>query len=88
MFDQLWEESPTVQKLKAQYYEKGEVQTLQRMLVKGVQRRFPELTELAQKKVQLCNKPDTLELLFQQIQDAPDLKTVQQLLGSISEQQI
>jgi hypothetical protein len=88
MFDRLWEESPTVQKMKKQFYEQGEVQTLRRLLVKDVQRRFPELTELAQEKAKLCEKPDALESLYQQVQDATDAKAVQQLLVSISERQL
>jgi hypothetical protein len=103
MFDRLWEESPMVQKTKKQSYEQGraegvtqgitqgvtqgEVQTLRRLLVKDVQRRFPELTELTQEKIKLCEKPDVLESLYQQVQDAADAKAVQQLLVSISEQQ-
>jgi hypothetical protein len=42
---------------------------------------------LAQEKVKLCEKPDVLESLYQQVQDAADAKAVQQLLVSISEQQ-
>jgi hypothetical protein len=94
MFDRLWEESPMVQEMKKQSREEGktegiilgEVQGLQRSLVKYVQRRFPQLTELAQTKVKLVNDSEALEVLYEQVQDAVDAKAVQQLLVSISEQ--
>ena len=72
MFEQLWEESPTVQKMRAQYYEKGEVQTLQRTLVEFVQVRFPVLTELAQRQAQLCKKPEVLQTVTRQLFAAQD----------------
>jgi hypothetical protein len=102
MFDKLWEESPTVQKMRAQYYEEGrnkgivqgiaqgiaqgEVQSSRRTLVDIVQVRFPELTEVAQKQARLCNKPDVLAMLIRQIVTAPDVKTARWLLESMSEQ--
>jgi hypothetical protein len=43
---------------------------------------------LAQEKAKLCEKPDALEALYQQVQDATDAKAVQQLLVSISERQL
>ena len=57
------------------------------MLVKEVQKRFPQLTELAQAKVKLVHEPDTLEMLYDQVRDATSAKTVQQLLVSIAEPQ-
>ena len=87
MFDQLWDESPMVQNMKQQAEAKGEVKTLQRMLVKEVQKRFPQLTELTQAKVRHVNEPGTLETLYDQVRDAPDALTVQQLLVAISEEQ-
>jgi flagellar biosynthesis/type III secretory pathway protein FliH len=99
MFDKLWEESPTVQKMReqirekyrVQYYEEGInqgiAQGVQRTLVDVVQVRFPDLTEFAQKQVKLCNKPDTLELLFQKMLTAPDATVARQLLESMPEQE-
>ena len=92
MFEQLWEESPTVQKMRAQYYEKGmgegiekgEVQALQRTLVKFVQVRFPVLTELAQRQAQLCQNAEVLDTVTQQLYAAPDSGTAQRLLESLS----
>src|SRR5262249_11375759 len=68
MFREVWDESPWVQKERKEYYAKGkgegraegmaegELQTLQHTLVRFVQARFPELTELAQEKTKLCTK--------------------------------
>jgi hypothetical protein len=93
MFDQLWDESPMVKKMKKQSFDegeakgevKGEVQGVRRSLVKYVQRKFPELTELAQAKSTLLHDFDALEVLYEQIQDATSAQTVQQLLVSIAE---
>ena len=90
MFDQLWEESPTIQKMRVQYevqgFEKGEVQTLQRTLVEFVQIRFPELTELAQRQAQLCKKPEVLETMTRELFKTSETGMAQQLLVSMSEQ--
>jgi hypothetical protein len=86
MFDKLWEESPTVQKMREQYYEKGKVENSQSMLVDAVQIRFPDLTDFAQKQVRLCDDPSVLKLLFQKILTAPDVKTARWLLESTPEQ--
>ena len=91
MFDKLWEESPRVRRTKEQHYEEGiaqgKVQNSQSVILRFVQAKFPPLTEFAQKKVRLCNNPDALDLLFQQIITAPDATMVQHLLESIPEQQ-
>jgi hypothetical protein len=90
MFEQLWEESPTVQKMRSHYYEKGIAQGItqgvQRTLVEFVQVRFPELTEFAQRQAQLCKKPEVLETITRELFTAPDSGTAQQLLESMSEQ--
>ena len=93
VFEQLWEESPTVQKMRAQYYEKGkgeglekgEVQALQRTIVKFVQVCFPALTELAQRQAQLCQKSEVLYTIVQQLYEATDVRAAQRLLESLSE---
>jgi hypothetical protein len=99
MFDEIWEQSPLIQKERTEYYAKGrgegkeegiaqgELQTLQRTLVRFIQARFPELTEFAQRQAKLCTKLDVLENITQQLFTAPDRKTAQQLLTSISELQ-
>jgi hypothetical protein len=87
MFDKLWEESPTVRKMRAQYHKEGEAKALQRTLVDVVQVRFPDMIDFAQKQVKLCNKPNTLELLFQKMLTAPDATMARQLLESMPEQE-
>jgi hypothetical protein len=86
MFNDLWEESPRVQKERTEYYARGAVQQEQRTLVRVVQARFPELADFAQKQAEVCTKLDVLENITQQLVIAPDSKTAQQLLGSISGQ--
>ncbi len=86
MFEQLWEESPTIQKMRTHYYEKGITQGVQRTLVEFVQVRFPELTEFAQRQAQLCKKPEVLETITRELFTAPNSGTAQQLLASMSEQ--
>ena len=87
MFEQLWEESPTVQKMRSQYYEKGiekgELQTRQRTLVKFVQVRFPVLTELAQRQAQICQNAEVLDTVTEQLYAAPDVGAAQRLLESL-----
>ena len=63
MFDQLWEENPTIQKMRAEYLMKGrqegrqeglqeerqrELQALRHLLVSIVQPKYPDLVDLAQ----------------------------------------
>ena len=71
MYDRLWEESPKVQKIRAE----SEVQAMQRMLVSVVKARFPTLTQLAQEQAVQINSPDTLDLLVQKIRRLPLTKT-------------
>jgi hypothetical protein len=77
MYDRLWEESPKVQKIRAE----SEVQAMQRMLVSVVKARFPALTQLAQEQAVQINSPDTLDLLVQKIATAPDEDMVRWLLS-------
>ena len=63
----------------------GELRASQRVLITVVDTRFPDLTELAQKEVELCNDANILEILFMQILTAPDVTVAQWLLESMSE---
>ena len=81
MYDRLWDESPKVQKIRAESEAKGEVQAMQRMLVSIVKARFPALTQLAQEQAVQINSPDTLDLLVQKIATAPDEDMVRWLLS-------
>jgi predicted transposase YdaD len=91
MFDQLFEESPMIQRMREEYLVKGrqegiqegrqeELQRLQRLLINVVRARYPDLAELAQLQVDHCKKPDALELLIQQVVTAPNESTARWLL--------
>ncbi len=98
MFDQLWEESPMIQKMREQYRVKGlqegiqtgiqqgiqtgKVLALQEMLVTLIRASYPDLTELAQLRASHFDKPDLLERLIQKVVTAPNADAVQQLLES------
>jgi len=88
VFEQLWEESPTIQKMRAQYYEKGiekgKLEDRQQTVVEFVQVRFPVLTELAQRQAQLCQNAELLDTVTQQLYAAPDVSAAQRLLESLS----
>ncbi len=84
MFDELWEKSPTVQRMREQYLvkglEQGIEQGLQRSLINVVRAKYPDLAELAQQQAPHFNKPDTLELLIQQVVTAPNVSTARRIL--------
>ncbi len=80
MFDQLFEESPMIQKLCQQYFEQGEMRALQRTLVNVVRARYPDLAELAQQQACRFNTSGVLELLIRQAVTVPDANTAQWLL--------
>jgi flagellar biosynthesis/type III secretory pathway protein FliH len=91
MFDQLWEESPTIQKMRAESLQKGlqegvqqglqeGVQALQDTLVDVVRTKYPDLVDLAQQQASHFDKPDTLRLLIQQVLNASNADIVQFLL--------
>ena len=82
MFDQLFEESPMIQKIR----EQSEMNALRRMLVNVVRVRYPDLAEFAQQQVSHFDKPDALELLIEQVVTAPDASTVRWLLESDTQQ--
>jgi flagellar biosynthesis/type III secretory pathway protein FliH len=98
MYDQLFEESPMIQKMREEYLSKGyqegrqeglqegEMLALRRMLVNHVQKRYPDLVELAQQQAIRFNNPETLEMLFQQLINAPNASTAHWLLESATQQ--
>ncbi len=96
MFDELWEKSPTIQKMREQYRMQGVeqgiergleqgLQALQRSLVNVVRAKYPDLAELAQQQAPHFNKPDTLEMLIQQVVLAPNASTARKMLQSGTE---
>ena len=59
------------------------VETLQHTLLEVIRLKFPELTELAQEQIRRFTDPGALDLLFQKVLTAPDVKTVRWLLEPI-----
>jgi flagellar biosynthesis/type III secretory pathway protein FliH len=94
MFDQLWEESPMIQKMREQYriqglqegrqkgLQEGEILALQKMLVTLIRAHYPTLADLAQQRATHFNKPDTLEHLIQNVVTAPNVDAARHLLES------
>lgn len=50
MYNNLWDQSPIIQKMKAASKAEGEVEALQKTVVNIVKERFPYLADLAQQK--------------------------------------
>ena len=102
MYDQLFEESPMIQKMREEYrmkglqegrqegrregIQQGEMLALRRMLVNFVRKSYPDLVELAQQQANRFNKPAMLELLIQQVMTAPNASTAHWLLESGTQQ--
>jgi hypothetical protein len=72
MLDQLFEESPMIQKLR----EESRIKGIQETLITIVQAKYPNLAEFARQQVTHFDKPDALKLLVQQVVTAPDVSTV------------
>jgi hypothetical protein len=66
----------------------GEIQTLRRNVMNVVQVRFPDLTAFAQEQVKLFDNPGALDLLFQKILVAPDIKFARWLLDSTADSEV
>ena len=62
----------------------GLAQGLQTAVITAIKLRFPPLTEMAQERVSLVNKPEKLNLLLAQISTVPDEATVRMLLDLIA----
>jgi predicted transposase YdaD len=95
MFDQLWEESPTIQKMRQEYRIKGfqegiqkgrqeelqeELRGLGDMLVDFVRVKYPDLVDLAQQQASHFNNPKVSRSLIHQVTVAPNVDLVRQLL--------
>ena len=74
MYDSLWEESPKIQKIRAESEARGELRVARRMFINIVSVRFPTLTELAKKQAALIDSPEALEFLALKVVLAPDEK--------------
>lgn len=85
MFEQLFEESPMIQKMREQYFMRGKVVELQELLVKIIRTKYPDLAGFAQQQASHFDKLDTLELLVQQVMTVPDANAVRGLLEAETE---
>ncbi len=100
-FNELWDSSPTVQKMRDQYriqfleqgrqegiqegLQKGGLLALQDLLVSHVQERYPELAALARTSAGHADSLDALKLLIQQVMTASNADTVRGLLEAGTE---
>jgi len=84
MFEQLFDESPMIQKMREQSrmqgLEQGLEQGLQHALVNVIRTKYPDLAELAQQQASHFDKPDVLDLLIQQVVTAPNASAARKLL--------
>jgi hypothetical protein len=96
-FEELWETSPRVQRLREQmrqqYHVEGRqegleegrqegLKVLQDVLVNTVQARYPDLAELVRRQADHFDELDVLKLLIQQVMTAPSDDAVRKLLVS------
>ncbi len=87
-YDPLWENHPKVKKIRAESEAKGEargraegeLQASRKMVVSVVAARFPNLAEIARKRVAQINNIGVLDMLIQQVSTAPDENTLRWLL--------
>ncbi len=88
MFDNLWEQDPKIQKLqsekKAEGIVEGEILGLQKAVVKFVEARFPDLTELAQQRVSQIRNLDDLNRLVKLIATTPDEAAANWILSKLA----
>lgn len=92
MWDDLFEKDPKMRKIRKESEAKGrakgrtegEVIALRKAVAIAIKLRFPSLAELAQQRVAQINKPDKLNLLLDQIADAPDEDAARSLLDLVA----
>ncbi|HEY5002724.1 MAG TPA: hypothetical protein VII61_06200 [Ktedonobacteraceae bacterium] len=90
MYDDLMEKDPKMRKIRAESEGRGEARgevrgeakMLRKVILSVVKRRFPSLLAIAQQRVQSLTRPDDLDTLFEQIEDASDEATARSLLTS------
>jgi len=86
MYDDLMEKDPKMRKIRAESEvrgeARGEAKMLRKVILSVVKRRFPSLLAIAQQRVQSLTRPDDLDTLFEQIEDASDEATARSLLTS------
>ncbi len=85
MYDQLWEENPKIQKIRAESKAEGKIEALQGALVTVVESRFPALSELAKEQSKHINKPDVLDVMVRIIATtSTEESTVRQMLNTLA----
>ncbi|MBO0779121.1 MAG: hypothetical protein J2P37_09880 [Ktedonobacteraceae bacterium] len=92
MWNDLLENDPYIQKLKAESEARGEargekigeVKALQRIALSMVRGRFPELTELAQERVSKVASADQLELVIEMLVNVQDETTARMMLQALA----
>jgi hypothetical protein len=82
MYDDLMEKDPKMRKIRAESEVRGEAKMLRKVILSVIKRRFPSLLAIAQQRVQSLTRPDDLDTLFEQIEDASDEATARSFLIS------
>lgn len=84
MWDDLFEKDPKMRKIRRESETKGLAEGLRIAVIAVIKVRFPQLTDLAEQKVNQISKPAKLNLLLDQVENAPDEAAVRSLLGLIA----
>ena len=88
MWDDLMEKDPKMRKIRRESEAKGRTEGLteglRKAIITTVRVRFPGLAELARQRVAQIDKPEKLDLLFDQIAVAPDEDAVRSLLNLVA----
>jgi hypothetical protein len=85
MYNNLWDQSPIIQRMKAASEAvgeaKGEIKGLRKALINVVRIRFPRLTELARERAEQITDAEKLNTMIEQILTAPDEENAHVLLA-------
>lgn len=84
MWDDLFEKDPKMRKIRRESETKGLAEGLRIAVIAVIKVRFPQLTDLAEQKVNQISKPAKLNLLLDQVENAPDEAAVRSLLGLVA----
>jgi hypothetical protein len=83
-YDSLIDEDPEMKERVVKSKVEGEVQGLQKMVLKAVEDQYPTLEELAKKRIEVIRKPESLMQLVQLIYKAPNEDTAHWLLDTFA----
>ena len=84
MWDDLFEKDPKMRKIRRESETKGLAEGLRIAVLTAVRLRFPQLTDLAEQRVNRISKPAKLNLLLDQIANAPDEDAARSLLDPVA----